>query len=181
MRRGPRIGEDTCASTKELGHEYYPDCAWRSWLYGCDGFCGILHLLLTCITTHKLNDAPKMKLLSATRSLLGILAIVGLVVGPIARPAMTMPTHIQAGAASDRAMSDSAAMAMPDDMPCCPKKAPIPDCGKDCLANCATQLLCNTVQGALVKRLGLANVLPPGNDTALVGLGQRPPLRPPKI
>jgi hypothetical protein len=31
-------------------------------------------------------------------------------------------------------------MAMSEDMPCCPTKAPIPDCGKDCLfmAMCAT-------------------------------------------
>jgi hypothetical protein len=123
-----------------------------------------------------------MKLLSAIRSLLGILAIVGLVVGPIVRPAMAMPAPMPTTVASDQATVDEAAMAMPEDMPCCPKKAPLPDCGRDCLANCATQPLCNTVQGAgLVKPLGLANVLPPGNDTALVGLGQHPPLRPPKI
>jgi hypothetical protein len=133
-------------------------------------------------TTYKLNDSQEMKLLSAIRSLLGTLAIVGLVVGPIARPAMAMPAPMPTAVASDQATVDEAAMAMPEDMSCCPKKAPLPDCGRDCLANCATQPLCNTVQGAgLVKPLGLANVLPPGNDTALVGLGQHPPLRPPKI
>jgi hypothetical protein len=123
-----------------------------------------------------------MKLPSAIRSLLGILAIVGLVVGPIARPAMAMPAPMPTAVASDQATVNEAAMAMPEDMPCCPKKAPMRDCGKDCLAICATQLLCNAVQGAaLVMPLGPANVLPPGNDTALVALGQPPPLRPPKI
>jgi hypothetical protein len=123
-----------------------------------------------------------MKLLSAIRSLLGILAIIGLVVGPIARPAMAMTAALPTAVASNPATVDEAAMGMPQDMPCCPKEAPTPDCGKDCLAICATQLLCNAVQGAaLVMPLGPANVLPPGNDTALVGLGQPPPLRPPKI
>ena len=80
---------------------------------------------------------------------------------------MAMPAPMHTAVASDQAMADDAAMAMPEDMPCCPKKAPIPDCGRDCsLAICATQFLCNAVQGAgLVMPLGLANVLLPGNDT----------------
>jgi hypothetical protein len=114
-----------------------------------------------------------MKTLSAIRRLISILAIVGLAVGPLARPA----------AASHQPMVDHAAMAMPEDMPCCPKKAPMPDCGKDCLfmAMCATQFFCNAVSGAaLIIPLGLASVLSPGNDTDLAGLSQGPPPRPPK-
>jgi hypothetical protein len=123
-----------------------------------------------------------MKLLCAIRSVLSILAVVGLAVAPVARPAMGMPAIIQADIASDHVAMAMPEEAMPEDMPCCPKKAPIPDCGKDCLAICATQLLSNAVQGAgLVMPHGPANVLPFGNDTALVGLGQSPPLRPPKI
>jgi hypothetical protein len=40
------------------------------------------------------------------------------------------------------AIIDDAAMSMPEDMACCPKQTPIPDCGKDCplMAICATQL-----------------------------------------
>jgi hypothetical protein len=96
----------------------------------------------------------------------------------MAMPAAQMP------AAFDQPMVDHAAMAMPEDMPCCPTKAPIPDCGKDCLfmAMCATQFFCTAVSGAgLVLPLGLASVYFPGNDTDLAGLSQAPPPRPPKI
>ena len=116
-----------------------------------------------------------MMSLSAIGRLLSILAIIGLAIAPIVRPVMALPN-------GDTALADDTAMSMPQDMPCCPKKAPIPDCGRDCLANCATQLLCNAVQGAgLLMPLGPANALPRGNAKALVGLAQRPPLRPPKI
>jgi hypothetical protein len=121
-----------------------------------------------------------VKTLSAIRSLLAILAIVGLVLGPIAKPVMAMPTPMHMGV--DQAMVNEAAM--PEDMPCCPTKAPIPDCGKDCLfmAMCATQFLANAVQGVwLVIPLGLASVFFPGNDTDVAGLSQGPPPRPPKI
>jgi hypothetical protein len=123
-----------------------------------------------------------VKTLSAIRSLLAIPIIVGLVLGPIAKPAMGMPTTMHTGVASDQAMVDEAAM--PEDMPCCPTKAPIPDCGKDCLfmAMCATQFLANAVQGpGLVIPLGLASVFFPGNDTDVAGLSQGPPPRPPKV
>jgi hypothetical protein len=116
--------------------------------------------------------------------LLAIPAIVGLVLGPIARPAMAMHAPIHTGVASDQVMVDEAAMAMPEDMPCCPKKSSIPDCGRDCLfmAMCAMQFLCNTVQTAgLVIPLGMASVFSPGNDTDVAGLSQGPPPRPPKI
>ena len=97
---------------------------------------------------------------------------------------MAMPAPIHTGVASDQAMVDGTAMAMPEDMPCCPTKAPIPDCGKDCLfmAMCATQFLANAVQGVgLVIPLGLASVFFPGNDTDVAGLSQGPPPRPPKV
>jgi hypothetical protein len=94
-----------------------------------------------------------------------------------------------AAAASDQPMVDHAAMAMPEeampeDMPCCPTKAPIPDCGKDCLfmAMCAMQFFCTAVSGAgLVLPLGLASVFFPGNDTDVARLSQGPPPRPPNI
>jgi len=124
-----------------------------------------------------------VKILSAIRSLLAIPAIVGLVLGPIARPAMALPAPMNAAAASDQAMVDEAAIAMPEDMPCCPKKSPIPDCGRDCvMMMCVTQFLCNAVQAAsLVIPLGLASVFFPCNDTDVAGLSQGPPPRPPKI
>jgi hypothetical protein len=123
-----------------------------------------------------------VKTLLAIRSLLAILAIAGLVVTPVARPAMAMSTAMQAPAASDQPMADDAAMAMSEDLLCCPKEMPIPDCGKDCplMAMCATQFLSNAVQGAgLVMPLGLASVLSPGNDTDVARLSQGPSPRPP--
>jgi hypothetical protein len=126
----------------------------------------------------------RVKTLFAIRSLLAIVAIVGLVLGPIARPVMAMPAPMHMGVASDQAMVKGAAMAMPEDMPSCPRTAPIPDCGKDCLfmAMCATQFLCNAVQTAgLVTPLGMASVFFPGDDTDVTGLSQGPPPRPPKI
>jgi hypothetical protein len=126
----------------------------------------------------------RVKTLSAIRSLLTISAIVGLVLGPLARPVMAMPAPMHTGIASDQAMVDGTAMAMSEDMPCCPTKAPIPDCGKDCLfmAMCATQFLADAVQRVgLVIPLGLASVFSPGNDTDVAGLSQGPPPKPPKI
>jgi hypothetical protein len=124
-----------------------------------------------------------VNILPVIRGLLAILAIVGLAIGPAVSPAMAMPPPMHAGAASE-AMVEEAALAMPEDMPCCPKKSPIPGRGKDCpfMAVCATQFLCNAAQGAgLVLPHGLGTILFPGNDTRLASLSQGPPPRPPKI
>jgi hypothetical protein len=97
---------------------------------------------------------------------------------------MAVPAPMHTSVTSDQAMVDEAATAMPEDMPCCPKKSPIPDCGRDCLfmAMCAMQLLCNAVQAeGLAIPLGEASVFSPGNDTDVAGLRQGPPPRPPKI
>ena len=94
--------------------------------------------------------------------------------------AMSAPMQV----ASDEAVIDEAVIGMAEDMPCCPKQSPVPDCGKDCLfmAMCAIQFLCNAGQATgLVIPLELASVLLPGNDTDLVGLSHGPPPRPPKI
>jgi hypothetical protein len=128
--------------------------------------------------------STRVKTLSTIRGLLAILAIVGLVLGPIARPAMAMAVPMHTAVASDQAVVDEAAMAMPEGMPCCPKKSPIPDCDRDCLlmAMCAMQFLCNAVQTAgLVIPLGMTSVFSPGNDTDVAGLSQGPPPKPPKI
>ena len=122
-----------------------------------------------------------------------ILAVLGLAVAPVARPAIAMSNGGMSNAGMSNAgmaiaghAADHAAMAMPEgmlpeDMPCCPKKAPIPNCDKDCplMAMCATQLLCNAAQGLLVVPLGLAGFLLPGNEFHVAGLSQAPPPRPP--
>src|SRR5262245_46323945 len=116
-----------------------------------------------------------MSSLSMIGRLLTILAIIGLAVSPIAGPAKASPN-------GSLAVVGDETMAMPEGMPCCPKKAPVPGCDRDCplMAICATQFLCNAVQGlGLVIPLRLADLLFPGNDSALVGLSQAPPPRPP--
>jgi hypothetical protein len=121
-----------------------------------------------------------MMCLSTFGRLLSILAIIGLAVAPIARPAMAIPAPMHTGVASDQAMVDEAAM--PEDMPCCPKESPIPDCDRDCplMAMCATQFLCNAVQGlGLAIPLGPAGIFFPRNDSHVAGLSQAPPPRPP--
>src|SRR3974390_1050396 len=101
-----------------------------------------------------------MKILPAIGRLLSILALVGLALAPIARPAMAMTAFAQAGVTSEQAVAH-ADIGSPEDMPCSPKKAPIPDCSKDCLAICATQLFCNISAAALAVPAGLANLLLP--------------------
>jgi hypothetical protein len=113
--------------------------------------------------------------LSAIGRLLSILAIIGLAVAPIVRPAMALPD-------GHTAMVDDAAMGMPEDMPCCPRKAPIPDCGKDCplMAICATQFLCSAIQGSGLRiPIGLAELFFPSDDSYVAGLSHAPPPRPP--
>ena len=120
-------------------------------------------------------------MLSAIRHLPALFAIIGLLVGPLAKPAMAMPVGMHPPVASEQVISDDAA-AM-EEMPCCPKKTPVPDCDHDCLfmAMCTAQFLSTAVQGVgLVLPLGRAGVLLPGDDTKLAGLSQRPPPKPPK-
>ena len=106
------------------------------------------------------------------RHLFPIFAVVGLILTPIARPAMALAQDMHA------------AMVMPADMPCCPDQVPMPDCAKDCpfMAMCAAQFVCSVPHGAgLVVALAFASIVVPGNDTDVAGLSQGPPPRPPKI
>jgi hypothetical protein len=117
-----------------------------------------------------------VKRLSALRYLFAALAIAGLILTPMAAPAMAMATPAN--------IADETPMAMPADMPCCPDQAPMPDCGKDCpfMALCATQFVSTMPHGTgLVLPPALASLVVPGNDAGLSGLTQRPPPRPPKI
>jgi hypothetical protein len=118
--------------------------------------------------------SDEVKRVFALRFVFSALALVGLLLTPIAMPA-----------AADMAqrMGDPAAMAMPADMPCCPDEAPMPGC-KDCpfMVACAAQLLYDMPREAILALpLMLASIVLPGNDAGLNGLTQRPPPRPPKI
>ena len=126
------------------------------------------------LRTIRLCYSKRVNRLSAIRYLFAALAILGLILAPIATPAAAMPAG----------MSDEASMAMPADMPCCPDQAPMPGCGKDCplMAACSAPSVCDTPRGAvLAVPLVLASLVVPGNDAGLRGLRERPPPRPPKI
>jgi hypothetical protein len=126
------------------------------------------------LPANELCYRERVNRLSAIRYLFAALAIVGLILAPIASPAAAMPA----------AMSDDASMAMPADMPCCPDQAPMPGCGKDCpfMAVCSAPSVCDTPRGmVLAVPPVLAGLVDPGHDAGLNGLNQRPPPRPPKI
>ena len=106
--------------------------------------------------------------------LLAALAVLGLLLAPLARPAM---------AATMLSAADHAAMGMPADMPCCPEQGPAKDCAKDCplMATC----MVGSVQALPpVARLfappKAAGPLLSGNDADPAGLSTGPPQRPPK-
>jgi hypothetical protein len=71
---------------------------------------------------------------------------------------------------------------MPDGMPCCPEKAPMPDCGKHCLmALCAATALPTLPAPAWEFPLMLASSkLAARHDPALSGIPPTPPPKPPR-
>ena len=110
-----------------------------------------------------------------------VLAIAGLVLAPLARPTMAMPSEMAAAAHEHGAMDAQADMAMPADMPCCPDK--VPDCSKDCplMALCMVGAMQAAPHGpALFIPLTIASALVPPNESDRAGLSQAPPPRPPK-
>jgi hypothetical protein len=110
-----------------------------------------------------------------------LLAIVGLILAPLAQPAMAMPFEMQGGISQHAAADAEMGMAMADNMPCCPDKTP--DCGKDCplMALCMVGVLQAAPHGpALFVPLTLASVILPSDDAGRSGLAQAPPPRPPK-
>lgn len=111
------------------------------------------------------------------RHLFAALALLGLVLGPMAAPTMATPMSVDvaASAASDMDMSDG--------MPCCPDTPVKSDCAKICpfMAVCAGLIFSGTASGAsLTVPTDLLAVIAPRNDAKLNGLGQAPPPRPPK-
>jgi hypothetical protein len=106
--------------------------------------------------------------------LLPILAVLGLVLGPVAGVVGTVPAQA--------AKTMSAAMSA--DMPC-PHKAPNGD--KPC---CADMIACAMPCGQLVGMpgkaevaqmpFGMASLIVPANDDGPVGLPPSPPIRPPR-
>ena len=115
-----------------------------------------------------------VKLWSVFRCLLPTLAVVGMLIAPLAVPATA-------------ALADRAAMTdMADGMPCCPEEGPaIPDCGKSCplMMICLAKCLQNIPPAAstLLVPLVMAGLFVPGNDALGASLLHPPPARPPRI
>lgn len=116
--------------------------------------------------------------------LLAAFAVLGLLVAPLAPPAvaMTVPGAVHTIASESSAQLHSE-MAMPDGMPCCPEKTPTSDCSKDCplSALCLSGIVLNVPTGAaLLLPVGHTSLTFPQSDTVLTSLAYGPPPRPPK-
>jgi hypothetical protein len=106
-------------------------------------------------------------------------AVAGLLVAPMARPAMAMdtPIAIDRAAAGDTATADAM-----DHMPCCPGEPSLPDCSKDCplMALCVTAPLHFASQTGLAVPLTVESIMLPGASPKLASVADAPPRRPPK-
>jgi hypothetical protein len=112
-----------------------------------------------------------------TSRLLAVLALVGLIVGPLApRAALAASDQIIA------ATADSSSADMPDGMPCCPEKQKNPDCAKDCpfTAVCAGTAFPPVRGVVLAAPTALPALIGPVQAAKLQGLAHGPPARPPK-
>jgi hypothetical protein len=124
-----------------------------------------------------------VKPLSSIRALLWVLALVGLVLAPLAQPVMAMTGGAQTrGIVSAQSAMNEAAMTM-SGMPCCPEKAPLPDCSRDCpfMMLCAGSAFCGAQGAELIVSFVLSDRVSVRNDTDVVSLSHRPSPRPPKF
>jgi hypothetical protein len=125
-----------------------------------------------------------MTVLSAINRILLVAAVLGLVLAPMARPAISGDIMAVAAAMpgmSEQMVADSEVGAT-DDMPCCPGKPSLPDCSKDCpfMALCGAIVLHGVSLNGLIAPLTLVAVILPGDPSALVSLAHAPPRKPPK-
>src|SRR5271154_2354920 len=120
------------------------------------------------------------------RSILGyflaFFAIGSLALAPMVLPAMAVPPTMHASMGEPMAAASMAPSA-PDDMPCCPGKPSLPDCGNDCpfMALCGGMLLQGVSQSSLIVPLTLASIIFSGDQSALASVAQPPPRKPPKV
>jgi hypothetical protein len=112
---------------------------------------------------------------------LAFVAIAGVALAPMMRPAMAMPatTHVSKG---EPLAAASMAPSAPHEMQCCPGKPSLADCGKDCpfMALCGALPFQGISQISLVVPLTLVSIIFPGNQSALASVAQAPPRKPPK-
>lgn len=115
------------------------------------------------------------------RQLPAMLAILGLVFGPLARPANAMLGPEMASATSAATTDATGAMG---GMPCCPDEGPVKfDCQKDCplMALCMTTTMQNiSASYACLIQFNASSVIFPADERNLESLFQSPPAKPPK-
>jgi hypothetical protein len=106
-------------------------------------------------------------------------AVAGLLLAPMARPAIAMDTlmAMDRAAASDPATADAM-----DHMPCCPGEPSLPDCSKDCplMALCITAPLHFASDASLIIPVTHVSIILPGVSPELASVDDAPPRRPPK-
>ena len=108
------------------------------------------------------------------RTVLPILAIVGLIGGPFVTT-MSVPMMADASTISE----------MPDGMPCCPTEKPaVPDCQKTCTLTTTCMAKCFSItpllSGVAYVHWEQSEVIRPGSDVAGDALAVEPPARPPR-
>jgi hypothetical protein len=124
-----------------------------------------------------------MRLRSAFGRILAVLAIVGLALAPVVRPAMAVPVSKDKHAAMSSSVVDTVIADPATDMPCCPSKPVLPDCSKDCplMALCVTAPVHFVSQTSLTVPLTFVTVVFPAAHSDLVSIAQAPPRKPPKV
>ena len=113
------------------------------------------------------------------RRTMAALAWLGLALGPMVNPTITMAAPMEMAAVS----TESAPVEMAEGMPCCPDQPAKPDCAKNCpfMAVCSGTAFPTTSGAATpLAPIALLAVIAPTNDAKLSSLSQGPPPRPPK-
>jgi hypothetical protein len=121
-----------------------------------------------------------MAIRSALGRICAFVAVAGLLLTPLARPAMAVATDVNASL-DVRSESGLAASVAMEDMPCCPAQPTLPDCGKDCpfMGLCIGAALLGAPV-ALIVPLTRATIVLPGDRVDLASIARAPPQRPPK-
>ena len=124
-----------------------------------------------------------MRVRSAFGRILAILAIVGLALAPVVRPAMAVSVSKDMHATMNNLAVDSVISDAADEMPCCPSKPALPDCSKDCplMALCVTAPVQFVSQTGLTVPLTFVTVVFSSDHSDLVSIAQAPPRKPPKV
>src|SRR5215472_469868 len=173
MRRLPR-----CAVSRHSDHEQ-PTGEWHQQI-GIPRNAREIEQSGSLYTIPGLCYRAPMTRSSAIARCLALIALIGLMLAPIARPALAMPVVVQG--TMGQAMAGDPLDVAPGDMPCCPQKPSFPDCGKDCpfMALCAAAALIAAPQAALSVPITLAGIVFSSDQTDLASIARAPPQRPPK-